>query len=60
MKREVASRHVIAVMVDEPQGGHLGGAVAAPIFKQIAEQALQDSLKGKTVAELVEETKSSG
>jgi len=33
-------RVAIAVMVDEPQGGHLGGAVAAPIFKQIAEQAL--------------------
>jgi hypothetical protein len=33
-------RVAIAVMVDEPQGGHLGGAVAAPVFKQIAEQAL--------------------
>jgi cell division protein FtsI (penicillin-binding protein 3) len=33
-------RVAIAVMVDEPQGGHLGGAVAAPIFKVIAEQAL--------------------
>ena len=29
------------VIVDEPQGGHLGGAVAAPIFKEIAEQALR-------------------
>jgi cell division protein FtsI (penicillin-binding protein 3) len=35
-----APRIAIAVMVDEPQGGHLGGAVAAPIFKEIAEQAL--------------------
>jgi cell division protein FtsI (penicillin-binding protein 3) len=34
-------RVAIAVMVDEPQGGHLGGAVAAPVFKEIAEQALR-------------------
>jgi membrane peptidoglycan carboxypeptidase len=34
-------RLVIMVIVDEPQGGHLGGAVAAPIFKQIAEPALR-------------------
>lgn len=34
-------RVAIVVMVDEPQGGHLGGAVAAPIFKEIAEQALR-------------------
>ena len=34
-------RLVIMVIVDEPQGGHLGGAVAAPIFKEIAEQALR-------------------
>jgi cell division protein FtsI (penicillin-binding protein 3) len=34
-------RVAIAVMVDEPQGGHLGGAVAAPIFKEITEQALR-------------------
>ena len=33
-------RVAIAVLVDEPQGAHLGGAVAAPIFKEIAEQAL--------------------
>jgi len=36
-----APRVAIAVMVDEPQGVHLGGAVAAPIFKEIAEQALR-------------------
>ncbi|HEY8926955.1 MAG TPA: penicillin-binding protein 2, partial [Polyangia bacterium] len=36
-----APRVAIAVMVDEPQGAHLGGAVAAPIFKEIAEQALR-------------------
>jgi len=29
------------VVVDEPQGGHLGGAVAAPIFREIAEQSLR-------------------
>ncbi|SET63925.1 penicillin-binding protein 2B [Paenibacillus sp. NFR01] len=29
------------VIVDEPQGGEGGGAVAAPIFKEIASQALQ-------------------
>ena len=34
-------RVAIVVMVDEPQGAHLGGAVAAPIFKDIAEQALR-------------------
>ncbi len=34
-------RVAIAVMVDEPQGAHLGGAVAAPIFKEIAEQVLR-------------------
>jgi cell division protein FtsI (penicillin-binding protein 3) len=34
-------RVAIAVMVDEPQGVHLGGTVAAPIFKEIAEQALR-------------------
>jgi len=36
-----APRVAIAVMIDEPQGGHLGGAVAAPVFKEIAEQALR-------------------
>ncbi|HVZ71773.1 MAG TPA: penicillin-binding transpeptidase domain-containing protein [Polyangia bacterium] len=36
-----APRLAIIVVVDEPQGGHLGGAVAAPIFKDIAEQALR-------------------
>jgi cell division protein FtsI (penicillin-binding protein 3) len=34
-------RLVILVTLDEPQGGHMGGAVAAPIFKEIAEQALR-------------------
>jgi cell division protein FtsI (penicillin-binding protein 3) len=34
-------RLAIIVVVDEPQGGHLGGAVAAPIFKEIAEQSLR-------------------
>ncbi|HXJ23306.1 MAG TPA: penicillin-binding transpeptidase domain-containing protein [Polyangia bacterium] len=31
----------IIVVLDEPQGAHQGGAVAAPIFKEIAEQALR-------------------
>ena len=34
-------RLAIIVVLDEPQGGHLGGAVAAPIFKEIAEEALR-------------------
>jgi cell division protein FtsI (penicillin-binding protein 3) len=36
-----APRLAVIVVVDEPQGGHLGGAVAAPIFKEIGEQALR-------------------
>jgi cell division protein FtsI (penicillin-binding protein 3) len=36
-----APRLAIIIIVDEPQGGHLGGVVAAPIFKDIAEQALR-------------------
>jgi membrane peptidoglycan carboxypeptidase len=36
-----APRLAIIVVVDEPQGGHLGGAVAAPIFREIGEQALR-------------------
>jgi len=34
-------RLVIAVMIDEPQGIHYGGLVAAPAFKAIAETALR-------------------
>jgi cell division protein FtsI (penicillin-binding protein 3) len=34
-------RLAIIVVLDEPQGGHLGGVVAAPIFKEIAEEALR-------------------
>jgi len=34
-------RLALMIIVDEPQGGHLGGAVAAPIFKEIAEQSLR-------------------
>jgi len=34
-------RLAIIVVVDEPQGGHLGGVVAAPIFKEIAVDALR-------------------
>jgi cell division protein FtsI (penicillin-binding protein 3) len=34
-------RIVVIVVLDEPQGVHLGGAVAAPIFKEIAEQTLR-------------------
>jgi cell division protein FtsI (penicillin-binding protein 3) len=36
-----APQLAIIVVVDEPQGSHLGGVVAAPIFKDIAEQALR-------------------
>jgi hypothetical protein len=36
-----APRLAIIVVVDEPQGSHLGGVVAAPVFKEIAEQALR-------------------
>ncbi len=36
-----APRLAVIVVVDEPQGGHLGGAVAAPIFREIGEQALR-------------------
>jgi cell division protein FtsI (penicillin-binding protein 3) len=34
-------RLVIAVMIDEPQGIHYGGVVAAPAFKAIAEAGLR-------------------
>jgi cell division protein FtsI (penicillin-binding protein 3) len=34
-------RLVVAVMIDEPQGTHYGGLVAAPAFKAIAEGALR-------------------
>jgi cell division protein FtsI (penicillin-binding protein 3) len=34
-------RLAIVVVLDEPQGAHLGGAVAAPVFKAIAEPALR-------------------
>jgi cell division protein FtsI (penicillin-binding protein 3) len=33
-------RLVIAVSIDEPQGNHFGGVVAAPVFKRIAEASL--------------------
>jgi cell division protein FtsI (penicillin-binding protein 3) len=33
---------VIIVMIDEPQGAYHGGDVAAPVFRQIAEQILPD------------------
>ncbi|MBS2029796.1 MAG: transpeptidase family protein [Deltaproteobacteria bacterium] len=35
-----APKLVIAVIIDEPQGDKYGGKVAAPAFKEIAEQAL--------------------
>ena len=34
-------RIALIVMMDEPEGSHMGGAVAAPVFKEIAEQALR-------------------
>jgi len=33
-------RLVIAVAIDEPQGNHFGGIVAAPVFKRVAEASL--------------------
>jgi cell division protein FtsI/penicillin-binding protein 2 len=33
-------RFVIGVFVDEPQGLHTGGAVAAPVFREVAAYAL--------------------
>lgn len=33
---------VIAVMIDEPAGAYYGGEVAAPIFREIAEQVLPE------------------
>jgi cell division protein FtsI (penicillin-binding protein 3) len=33
-------RVVISVMVDEPQGQHYGGLIAAPVFKAVAEASL--------------------
>jgi len=50
-------RLAILVMVDEPQGVHLGGAVAAPIFKEIAEQALRYLHVAPTVAASTTATK---
>ncbi|HEY8459902.1 MAG TPA: penicillin-binding transpeptidase domain-containing protein, partial [Blastocatellia bacterium] len=35
-------RLAIVVMIDEPQGSHQGGSVAAPVFNLIAEAALGD------------------
>jgi len=35
------ARVAALVIVDEPEGGHLGGAVAAPVWKEIVEQALR-------------------
>src|SRR6266852_4031479 len=33
---------VIIVVIDEPQGSYHGGDVAAPVFREIAEQILPD------------------
>ncbi len=33
---------VIAVMLDEPVGAHTGGAVSAPVFREIAEKVLPE------------------
>ncbi len=35
-----APRAVIAVVVDEPQEGHLGGVVAAPVFREVAKRLM--------------------
>ena len=44
-----APRYAVLVMIDEPQGVHYGGLVAAPAFKAIAETALRS---GATVIEV--------
>jgi len=41
----VSPRFVIGIFVDEPQGLHTGGAVAAPVFREVAAYAL-DQLGG--------------
>jgi cell division protein FtsI (penicillin-binding protein 3) len=43
-------RFVIGVFVDEPQGLHTGGVVAAPVFREVAAYAL-DQLGGAPVPE---------
>ncbi|HTO06198.1 MAG TPA: penicillin-binding protein 2 [Myxococcota bacterium] len=40
-----APRFVIGIFIDEPQGLHTGGAVAAPVFREVAAYAL-DQLGG--------------
>ncbi|HEX7152766.1 MAG TPA: penicillin-binding transpeptidase domain-containing protein [Thermoanaerobaculia bacterium] len=34
-------RLVMLVVVDEPRGGHYGGAIAAPVFREVAEATLR-------------------
>ena len=51
---------VIIVVLDEPQGAYHGGDVAAPVFREIAEQILpelgvQPDVETKTVTQLVAE-----
>ena len=55
---------VIIVVIDEPVGAYHGGDVAAPVFRQIAEQVLPElgvmpDTDFKTPTELVAQTKSS-
>jgi len=55
---------VIVVVIDEPVGAYHGGDVAAPVFRQIAEQVLPElgvmpDTDFKTPTELIAQTKSS-
>ena len=52
---------VIIVVIDEPQGAYHGGDVAAPVFREIAEQILPElnvtpDVKTKGASELIAET----
>ncbi len=43
-----APRLVVAVVLDEPRGVHTGGAVAAPVFREVAGYALEQlALRGE-------------
>jgi cell division protein FtsI (penicillin-binding protein 3) len=36
-----APRLIVAVVLDEPRGVHTGGAVAAPVFREVAAYAVE-------------------
>jgi cell division protein FtsI (penicillin-binding protein 3) len=57
-------RVIVAVMIDEPSAGsYFGGAVAAPVFSQVVQQALRImgvqpdmAVQPRIVAQAVEES----